>query len=31
MGLAVTHGNAALGLYQAHGFVEVLDSLTVDL
>jgi len=31
VGLAVTHGNAALRLYEAHGFVQVLESLTVDL
>lgn len=29
LGLAVTEGNPAIGLYRAHGFVHVLASLTV--
>jgi GNAT superfamily N-acetyltransferase len=31
LGLAVTHGNQALALYEAHGFVEVLEALNVDV
>jgi GNAT superfamily N-acetyltransferase len=31
IGPAVTHGNPAIGLYEAHGFAEVLNSLTVEL
>jgi GNAT superfamily N-acetyltransferase len=31
IGLAVTHGNPAHRLYEAHGFAEVLNSLTVEL
>ena len=31
VGLAVTHGNPALRVYEGHGFAEVLDSLTVEL
>ena len=31
VGLAVTHGNPAQRLYEAHGFSEVFDSLTVEL
>ena len=31
VGLAVTHGNPARAVYEAHGFAEVLDSLTVEL
>jgi len=31
IGLAVTHGNPARALYAAHGFAEVLESLTVEL
>jgi hypothetical protein len=26
-----THANTALGLYEAHGFAEILSSLTVEL
>ena len=31
LSLAVTHGNPAIGVYAAHGFTDVLRSLTVDL
>lgn len=31
LGLAVTHGNLARGLYEAHGFAATLESLTVAL
>jgi GNAT superfamily N-acetyltransferase len=31
LGLAVTHGNAALAVYAAHGFADVRESVTVDL
>ena len=31
VGLAVTHGNPALARYEAHGFVEVLEALSVDV
>jgi GNAT superfamily N-acetyltransferase len=31
VGLAVTHGNPAQRLYEATGFAEVLNSLTVEL
>jgi GNAT superfamily N-acetyltransferase len=31
IGLAVTHGNPARSLYAAHGFADVLESLTVEL
>ena len=31
IGLAVTHGNPAQGLYEAHGFVELRNVLTVEL
>jgi len=31
IGLAVTHGNPAARLYAAHGFADVLESLTVEL
>jgi hypothetical protein len=31
VGLAVTEGNSAHALYEAHGFAPVLSSLTVEL